>query len=63
MEGKFFTGKKGNDRNKNASDDLKKIQLVKYPELPFFIVIKSNAVADIPNPIQEVDDLLLGDFK
>jgi hypothetical protein len=28
VEGKYFACKKSNDRNKNASDNLKKIQLV-----------------------------------
>jgi hypothetical protein len=60
---KFFTRKKCDHRDKNARDNLKKIQLVKDPEFSFFIVIKSNAITDIPNPFQELGDLVFGSLK
>jgi hypothetical protein len=63
VKGKLFACKKCNDRNNDSGNDLKKIQLVKDPELPLFIIIKSNAITDIPNPFQELGDLVFGPFK
>jgi hypothetical protein len=49
MQGKFFACKKCDYRNKDARNDLEKIQLVKYAKLSLFIIIEGCAIADIPN--------------
>jgi len=63
VEGKFFARKKCDDWDKDTCDDLKKIQLIKDPELPFFIIIKGNTITDIPDPVQELGDLVSDSLK
>jgi len=63
MQGKFFACKKCDYRNKDARNDLEKIQLVKYAKLSLFIIIEGCAIADIPNLFEELGDLVLGSLK